>query len=239
MREKWGALDYRKGGRGSSWDGAERQPLPWQRRAGQRSSRAPNDVGELGCTPQLSGQTLTWGASFCFFAPLFSSSLLLFLPLLCWLLFLCFPVSLSLNKSPPTRLNFSCFVSSFSLPFPFFSFFFPSLFPHCFHSLPLLLFLLPPHPFYPFAQFHLFITFVELALNSVPGRGSPCKDKPPSFYQSLTPVPHTHVFLPSFFPCLGPILLWGVQCHPVSSGPLEESCWVLNGALAGGGGGLK
>ena len=137
--------------------------------------------------------------------------------------FSCFPVSLSLpsrhkNYPPPPQVffffffRFSFFFFSFlfstppflflSFPFPPFSF---SLIPPPCHSFPLL-----PCPFCPLPQFHLFFTFVSFVLNSMPGRGFPCRDRtPPSSQQSITPIPHPCLFLPSFFPAGGLDLPWG------------------------------
>lgn len=120
---------------------------------------------------------------------LFSSSCvlprLLFLHLLCWFFqFLClFLLSIKAFFPAPTpqgffHLPFLHPSLSFSL-FPLPPFSFSLILPPC-HSFPLL-----PHPFYPLPQFHLFITFVALALNSMPGRGALCKDRiPPSSHQS-------------------------------------------------------
>lgn len=139
--------------------------------------------------------------------------------------FLCLPALKAFSPAPPPIFFFffllstpPCF-SLFPSPVSFFSFF---ILPLC-HSFPL-----SPLPFYPLLQFHLFITFVALGLNSMPGRGARCKDKNPLSFHKLNPY-STPPCISTLFSLLG---VWvcprgssGVLAPPpISSGLLEKSC---------------
>lgn len=232
---------------------------PTRGEVGSGAVGSRSDVGELGCAPQLSRQSLQLGEPLsCLLLPLcsllFSSSPVLsslfffsisfagflFLPVFQFLCLLLFSIKAFFFSPPPVFLFFF-FLSSFSPLLPFsFSLLPPSLLSFFLSfSLPATHFLIHPILSTPLLQFHLFITFVALALNSMPGRGALCKDRNPPSFHKLNPYSHPHVFLFSF-PCWGLVSALGILAPPpISSSLLEKSCWMLTGAVGGGGEDLK